>query len=1032
MRPRANTISHVDNATLGMIAAANSSASRNEGSGYPIGHTAGFNSMHGLPGVGGYSFRGMSTATGHHGNPHVLPKIETNGLNNNVGNSLRTAPAFGGMGSDIDTDSLYYEATINPAQLHFSDSPSSMAFDNPDSPYPQGFSGMIGTQPGMADEGSFPWMNGFDQQLSFQNANEQAIDGSSPSAMSNGSPGAMSEVMLDGSNNAVHTSAMWQTPMVSQVPIVPGYPYDLSAQNYAELLPNGQLSPKSLQAQAANNDQFFATPPSFASQAPLSSMHILEGQTFHAPKIVDSDTSTASDNSSNRQSSVTSVSTDSINESTRQALLVSLSQPTYGHPYLRNTQLPVSSPLTSDFSSRTRSISGVSLPSTFDLQRYVSAYIQCFHPHLPFLHVPTLSFDSTPLANSHRTPNAHLALMLSMAAIGALYESDRSASKELFEHAKQMIQLYLEEQRQCDISNGNESVTQDVPLWLVQSMLLNVIYGHNSGEKLSADIASRQMASLISLAKSAELTRPLEIAIVPISEPAHLPGFLAENPSAHINGGDTTMGNWNTTDHYQGSFDQSGWLEWKLTEERKRTLFTVFILSSLLVSAYNHAPALMNSEVLHDLPCDEGLWSAESAETWRTLGGRPAAEQDSCSFASALGSLLTASQRQQQRHMPVPSDNTIGVTNKVEGLPEIDFKSSTFGCLVLINALHNYMWETRQRHMGRPWTALETETMRAHLEPALRAWQAAWMSCPGHSLERPNPFGCSSLSADCIPLLDLAYLRLFVNLGRSKEAFWQRDFTAMAEELARGTELIQHGEPTSYESGLPFLSPSSTLRSESPTSDGSTVVDQLPDVSHAQPAFETQDSTDDVASSKRERHLRHAAWYAANSLSMSVQLNVTFADFSSRELPIQSALCAFDCTQVLAEWAATMQQRVGRYLGILGRDEIDFEAVPACMLLEEFDRKLLEKIEGLIASFEAKMSDAADPPLFGAPSVAEPVVDGMVDGKVDCDYGSKLLHTMARMLERAAVWPVTGEMVQALQIQAAHMRQRAEGSLNQR
>jgi uncharacterized membrane protein len=35
---------------------------------------------------------------------------------------------------------------------------------------------------------------------------------------------------------------------------------------------------------------------------------------------------------------------------------------------------------------------------------------------------------------------------------------------------------------------------------------------------------------------------------------------------------------------------------------------------------------------------------------------------------------------------------------------------STFGCLVLIYSLHNYIWETRQRHMGRQWTAQETET----------------------------------------------------------------------------------------------------------------------------------------------------------------------------------------------------------------------------------------------------------------------------------------------------------------------------------
>ncbi|KAK0822326.1 hypothetical protein LTR91_027155, partial [Friedmanniomyces endolithicus] len=79
--------------------------------------------------------------------------------------------------------------------------------------------------------------------------------------------------------------------------------------------------------------------------------------------------------------------------------------------------------------------------------------------------------------------------------------------------------------------------------------------------------------------------------------------------------------------------------------------------------------------------------------------------------------------------------------------------------------------------------------MFSHIEPALNAWQAAWKANDHHKLERPNPFGLGPLSADSIPLLDLAFVRLFVNLGRSKEAFWQRDFDAMANELARGTEI---------------------------------------------------------------------------------------------------------------------------------------------------------------------------------------------------------------------------------------------------
>ncbi|KAL9032890.1 MAG: hypothetical protein Q9214_007768, partial [Letrouitia sp. 1 TL-2023] len=200
MRPRANTISHVDNATLGMIAAANSSAARHNAMELNLGHIQ-QQSVNGLPGVGGYHFRGMSTAAGHHGNPHVLPKLDTNNFNVDVGSSLRTAPPYACHAEDSNMDDVWYGQgnTINPAQLHFSHSPQSLNFDSTGSPYHQTFSGMPQAQATIDENGTFTWLNGFENQLSFDSLNEQAMDGSSPSAISTGSRSGLSELMLDGS-----------------------------------------------------------------------------------------------------------------------------------------------------------------------------------------------------------------------------------------------------------------------------------------------------------------------------------------------------------------------------------------------------------------------------------------------------------------------------------------------------------------------------------------------------------------------------------------------------------------------------------------------------------------------------------------------------------------------------------------------------------------------------------------------------------------------------------------------------------------
>ncbi|GAM88962.1 hypothetical protein ANO11243_069960 [Dothideomycetidae sp. 11243] len=718
----------------------------------------------------------------------------------------------------------------------------------------------------------------------------------------------------------------------------------------------------------------------------------------------DSPSMASSMTGSARQSSVTSVSTSSITDATRQALLISLSQPSvFGHNHRKYSQPSISSPLSPGGVTRTGSV----LPSTSDLQRYVNAYIQYFHPHLPFLHIPTLSFDSAEYVSNLRTAGMQPSfgqagiiggggcLILAMAAIGALYEYDHAASKELFDSAKRMIQLYLEERRKADMSaavNGSYNTTNNTPLWLVQAMLLNVIYGHNCGDKQSADIASTHCAALVSLARAADLAQPVA---------------SCEDPHGTALNDDASSSSTDPSQHGSHPAGHLAWLKWKDGEEGKRTLFAVFILSSLLVTAYNHAPAIMNSEILLDLPCDEELWAAESASDWMARGGSQAAEQTALPFAQALSKLLTANQR-------TPSG--LSSSNWAQQQPygrALDTRPSTFGCLILINALHNFIWETRSRHHSRQWTAKETESMFSHIEPALNAWQAAWRANERHHIQRPNPYGLGPLSADSIPLLDLAFVRLFINLGRSKEAFWQRDFDAMANEFSQGAEVAHHAEG-------------------SPGADHGLAGDHAADTKSRQGLRRPSQVLTTGHGSKREKYLRRAAFYAADSLSVSAKFSLTHADASSHELPLQSAMCFFDCSQVLAEWASTVQERVGRYLGVLGREDIDFAQVPAIMLLEAEDIDLLTKLDNICQMMEEKLVRQCN--TFSTdfasldPNVGPQQLD-RIPGLREVGFGAKILKSTALMLEKAAVWPVTQVMASALEVHAAHMNQRAEASL---
>lgn len=957
-------------------------------------------------GVPEFEYRGLSNIA--HSSLHSLPRLKTNALPTEHAGGLRTAPAYGGFSDELSMSTFAFGpgSTINPNQLHMG---GMQEFSMHDTSLQYPCSGPNHSR--MLQEGEhFDWMTqGLENQRFLGQTNESALEESSPSVMDTNSPDGISDSMLDCSTsifNSLSVSApqIWNGPLLMQGQIMTSsgnLDYPAPAFNDMVSAPQGTISPKSLLAQGGSLLEMNMPSPSPLNTIEQPSM--LPG--FVAPGFQvpggtrtggASTASASSFDSCLLQSSITTVSTDLINEHTRSSVLTSLLQYSgFGQrPYSQPT---ISSPLSPVSANGVKNFSLNNFPSTSDLQRYLAAYVQYFHPHLPFLHIPSLNFESSEYSIPSRMINreSHFdhnsisggggCLMLAITAIGALYEHEITPSKKLFEAAKHIIGGFLEERRRVNLNrNGfeprHQSEAETTPLWLVQAMLLNVIYGYNCGDKTSAEIASNHCATLVSLARGAELSRPY-------------PGYMVMNngtlnPDFQMN--ELESNGWSSVTN---DIDDIDWQEWKIVEERKRTLYAVFILSSLLVTAYNHPPALTNSEIRVSLPCKESLWTAENAIAWRAMSATAGADDPPIMFNAALGHLLTASQRQQ--HQGESSDALFGLGIRMQPLPQSDLKPSTFGCLILINALHNYIWETRQRHLGRQWTNHDTEQMHAHIEPALRAWQAAWAEDPTHSIERPNPFGASPLSADCIPLLDLAYVRLFVNFGRSKEAFWQRDFDTMADGLAQGTDLVYDATQSPSSSYDESHTTASTNTSDSRR--GSVVIESL-SADSGQPKICSHDGSLAMLSANsmqkpeslalRERHLREAAFYAADSLGMSDKLGVSFAEHTSRELPLQSAMCAFDCAQVLAEWINTVQDRIGRYVGIIGSADVDNSQAASLILLEDEDRNLLDKISHVLHSAESKSMSGCgtnSPGYLG--------------------YGSRILLSTAHMLERATIWP---------------------------
>ena len=151
--------------------------------------------------------------------------------------------------------------------------------------------------------------------------------------------------------------------------------------------------------------------------------------------------------------------------------------------------------------------------------------------------------------------------------------------------------------------------------------------------------------------------------------------------------------------------------------------------------------SLLPSDINLTLPCDEDIYSAPSPLAWKTLN------------------LSTTD-------MPLFSDafNTLKHTQKSNTQTFSSGRFSMFGAFVLIAAINAEIH--RQILQNEDNCVENAAVLQEKFEPALKAWEFAWRSHPHACLSATNSaFG--PLSADSVPLLNLAYVRLFADTSRA-------------------------------------------------------------------------------------------------------------------------------------------------------------------------------------------------------------------------------------------------------------------------
>lgn len=427
-------------------------------------------------------------------------------------------------------------------------------------------------------------------------------------------------------------------------------------------------------------------------------------------------------------------STDSQNKLPQHRASISL-----GHPHAMPTAQsfsPQTSP-TALASTESATPTGPILPSSDQVRRYVRAYHKFFNPHLHFIH------SSTKLSSQN------MALVMVMAAIGALYLGDIEASLRIHDMGRDCTRMYSDINSDitvCGTSSGDPNGGM-VPLWLVQASVLSVVYGlfHKNSE--DNEMAIHQGQRLGKLTRRAGLHMPL----------ATPPNIY--DPQTPV---------------------QEKWAHFLRAQKRIRTMYAVHAVTTMMTTMYGLPPFASNQDLQCGSPCDEALWNAQNAEDWWQL----------------------VVQRELQTKFLGGSNFGHCFAVLLSEQPVMERVSQTL-LLTLMYSIHLEIAQRRAKHSlmrhsesmlqgdGFSWADATPHLHSQHQQDpsqqpyfsdgVVRAWESTWSRSPLASLDPNSKHG--PIMSECVPLASLAYIRIHVDLITVKERFWVRDFVGMNNEL---------------------------------------------------------------------------------------------------------------------------------------------------------------------------------------------------------------------------------------------------------
>ena len=367
------------------------------------------------------------------------------------------------------------------------------------------------------------------------------------------------------------------------------------------------------------------------------------------------------------------------------------------------------------------------LPCPLVLDNYLASFWEHMHPHFPVFWKVGRSLK-----------DANGPVLLGMCALGAWALGRKDDSFLLHDLSGRHIDFPV---------NGSDD-SNITSIATVQALLLNAIYllftRSNSGSW-----------ALPSAGGGNAQAGDIENAFVLLADAARKASLLSD-----INIMPDKALNDSGVDDDNEQIDKQ-WRQWGVYEERKRTMYAVYILTSLCMADLHLRPIFQPHDIDLRLPCDEDIFAAPSSQAWKALSNG-IKSSEVIRFSNAYKALLDPVQNAQPHQMA---------------------RFSMFGGLVLIAALNVTIHEYQ---LGRP----ESDQLDQLYEPALKAWEFLWRTHPHASLSQSkSPYG--PLAAESIPLLNVAYVRLHADLSRGDDIL-QSLHLSTAHEQAVSEKAVRH------------------------------------------------------------------------------------------------------------------------------------------------------------------------------------------------------------------------------------------------